>query len=273
MKLSCLPVSYFRLITAGKMSLADWAREGASLGLDAVDISILLLADRTQGTLRRVRREIEREGIRLQSASTYPDFTHPDAGERQRQLGQFRSDLGTLAEVGVRSVRITAGQAHPGLDTELSVRRVIESFEQAVPWAQSLGLELLFENHSWPGAWQYPDFGFPTENFLRLARELRAMPIGIQFDTANTIAWGDDPLPVLEQVIDRVRSVHAADTRSRGKLEPAVIGTGLVPFPAIFGRLKASGYDSWVSIEEASGTGREGVAAAARFVREAWAAA
>ena len=271
MKLSCLPVSYFRLITSGKMSLADWAREGASLGLDAVDISILLLPGRDQGSLRRVRREIENEGIRLCGASTYPDFTHPDDAERRRQLAQFRADLGALAEVGTRFVRITAGQAHPGLDTEQSVGRVIASFEQAVPWARSLGLELVFENHSWPGVWEHPDFGFPTEIFLRLARELRPTSIGIQFDTANPIAWGDDPLPVLEEVIDRVRVVHAADTRTRGRLEPAVIGTGLVPFPALFGRLKASGYDSWVSIEEASGTGREGVASAVRFVREAWA--
>ncbi len=121
-----------------------------------------------------------------------------------------------------------------------------------------------------PGVWQYPDFDFPTEIFLRLAESLRDTPIFIQFDTANPIAFGDDPLPILEKVIDRVRVVHASDTKARGRLEPTVIGTGLVPFDSLFGRLKEFGYDHWVNIEEASGTGPQGVAAAVEFVRSAW---
>jgi sugar phosphate isomerase/epimerase len=238
--------------------------------LDAVDISILLLQSREPAYLGRVRREIEQEGIGLCEASTYPDFTHPDAGERKRQLEQFRIDLEALATVGVRLVRITAGQAHPGLDVEVSIGRVIDGFQRAAAWARSCGLQLVFENHSKPGVWQHPDFGFPTTIFLRLADLLRGTPIHIQFDSANPIAYGDDPLPILDQVIDRVRVVHAADTRTRGKLEPTVIGTGLVPFDDIFGRLKSAGYDHWVSIEEASGTGAPGVAAAVEFVRTAW---
>jgi hypothetical protein len=40
MKLSCLPVSFFSDIIEGRMTLGEWARIGASLGLDAVDFSI-----------------------------------------------------------------------------------------------------------------------------------------------------------------------------------------------------------------------------------------
>jgi sugar phosphate isomerase/epimerase len=67
-----------------------------------------------------------------------------------------------------------------------------------------------------------------------------------------------------------VRVVHASDTRVRGRLEPTIIGSGLVPFDRLFGRLKAFGYDHWVSIEEASGTGPQGVASAVEYVRSAW---
>jgi hypothetical protein len=41
MKLSCLPVSFFSDITEGSMSVFEWAQMGASIGLDAIDISIL----------------------------------------------------------------------------------------------------------------------------------------------------------------------------------------------------------------------------------------
>ncbi len=270
MRLSCLPVSYFKRIVSGQMSLGEWAREGAALGLEAIDVSILFLQSREPGYLGRLRREVEQEGIRICEATTYPDFTHPDPDERTRQVEQYRLDLEALAGIGARVVRITAGQAHPGLDTETGIERVTAAFHQAAAWARSCGLQLVFENHSRPGVWQHSDFGFPTEIFLRLAESLRDSPIFIQFDTANPIAFGDDPLPILEKVIDRVRVVHASDTRVRGRLEPTVIGTGLVPFDGLFGRLKAFGYDHWVSIEEASGTGPQGVAAAVQFVRSAW---
>ena len=273
MKLSCLPVSYFPRLMSGEMSLGDWAREGKALGLDAVDISVLFLKDRDAGYLRGLRRQVEQAGIPLCGASTYPDFTHPDPEERKRQLALLGADLDALCNLGVRIVRVTAGQAHPGLDTEAGIGLVLAAFEQALPWAQSLGLQLVFENHSKPSVWRHPDFGFPTDIFLRLAERLRGTDIRIQFDTANPIAYGDDPLPILERVIERVEVVHAADTRVSGRLEPAVIGTGLVPFDRVFGRLKESGFAGWVSIEEASGTGHEGVAAAVDFIRAAWARA
>ena len=47
MKLSCLPVSFFAEIIDGRMPVADWARMGADLGLDAIDLSILFVPDRS----------------------------------------------------------------------------------------------------------------------------------------------------------------------------------------------------------------------------------
>ena len=75
---------------------------------------------------------------------------------------------------------------------------------------------------------------------------------------------------LLKQVLHRVVCVHAADTRTRGTLEPVLIGTGLVPFVEIFATLKRAGFDGWICIEEASGMGRAGVEAAANYVRRAW---
>ena len=45
MRLSCLPVSYFGQIIGGAMSVGQWAREAAELGLDAIDLSILFALD------------------------------------------------------------------------------------------------------------------------------------------------------------------------------------------------------------------------------------
>ena len=97
--------------------------------------------------------------------------------------------------------------------------------------------------------------------------------VGINFDTANIIAYGADPIPVLKKVVDRVVTVHAADTSTKGALTPPVVGTGLVPFKEIFSILKASGFDNYICIEEWSNSGLEGIATSIANIRKLWASA
>ena len=86
MKLSCLPVSFFSDIIEGRMSVFEWAEMGASLGLDAIDISILFTPDHTPQTLAQIRQDVASIGMRILMVTSYPDFTHPDAAQREREL-------------------------------------------------------------------------------------------------------------------------------------------------------------------------------------------
>ncbi len=136
-----------------------------------------------------------------------------------------------------------------------------------------LGVKLVYENHAKPGAWTYTDYSQPPEIFLRIARGTAHSGIGINFDTGNAAAFAADPVALLDQVIDRVVSVHAADTAARGELRHVALGTGVTPYAALFGRLHQAGWDGWICMEEASCQGVAGVAAAADFVRRTWAQA
>ena len=80
----------------------------------------------------------------------------------------------------------------------------------------------------------------------------------------------DDPVAVLEQVIDRLGAVHLSDIQRRGAFEPAVVGTGAAPLHALLGRIRSAGFDGWISIEEASRTGDEGFRRAVEFADRAW---
>jgi len=270
MKLSCLPVSYFRDIIEGRMSLGQWASQAVRLGLNAIDVSILFFRNHEPGYVGTARNEIEAEGMRVAVLNTYPDFTHPDEKEREKQIAQCRKDIETAGQIGAGMVRITAGQAHPGLQREEGISRAVQAITGLVDTARNAGVVIVYENHSKPGVWEYPDFSHPTDIFLEIAGALDGTPVRILFDTANAPAYGDDPIPLLKKVIDRVACVHAADIKSFGALEPVVIGTGIVPFRRIFMMLQDAGYDGWISIEEASGCGEMGVEQAVRFVRNTW---
>ncbi|MDO9464422.1 MAG: sugar phosphate isomerase/epimerase family protein [bacterium] len=270
MKLSCLPVSYFKEIINGDMSIGEWAHQAATIGLDAIDISIILFKNRSTAYLKKMREEIEDAGMHIAVMNTYPDFTHPDPVERKRQLVQLKRDIASANVLGAEMVRVTAGQAHPQTNRKQGIAWAIEGLMGAVDTSEREGVKLVFENHSKPGAWEYYDFCYPPDIFLEIAGRLTDTPIRILFDTANPVAYGHDPLSVLHQVIDQLLCVHAADTQTQGVFKPVLIGTGAVPFSDIFSVLKQSGYDGWISIEEASGLGETGVVEAVKFVRRAW---
>lgn len=270
MKLSCLPVSFFPDFQEGRLGIREWAAIAREEGLDAIDLSVMHVQNHTPRYLSKLSDDLERERMPITMITTYPDFTHPDRRQREREMEYARCDVAAAAQLGARYLRILAGQAHPETRAADGISWVVESFHRLDEAAARHGVMLLFENHSKPGAWERDDFSHPTGIFLEIVGRTTDTGIRINFDTANTLAFGDDPLPVLEQVIGRVETVHAADTARRGALEPVVLGTGAVPFDAIFARLKKAGFDGWICIEEASRTGRPGISAAVRFVRNAW---
>jgi len=48
------------------------------------------------------------------------------------------------------------------------------------------------------------------------------------------------------------------------------VGTGVAPVREIFAMLHRTGFDSWISVEEASKTGEAGFQRAIPYVKELW---
>jgi len=273
MKVSCIPVSFFHEIVNGKITIKEWARIGAELSLDAIDLSIVFLKNHTPVYIRQIRNDIESEGMSITMITTYPDFSHPDPIQREREMEYLRHDIALASNLGARYLRILAGQAHPETKIKEGIKWVIENFKKVSSMGDKFNIKLVYENHSKPGSWRYIDFSHPTEIFLKIAEGINDTSIGINFDTANIIAYGDEPIPVLKQVMDRVVTIHAADTSTKGKLNHVILGNGLVPFKEIFSLLKQSKFDGWICIEEGSNTGKDGIKKAISFVKKTWAIA
>ncbi len=273
MKLSCLPVSFFEAIISGKMTVGDWARMGASLRLDAIDLSILFIPDRTAAAVAALRDQIGSAGMSVAMVTSYPDFTHPDAAQRARELEAEVEVIETARRLGAPLVRVTAGQAHPQTGEAEGIAWAVDGLCCLAERVRGSGVRLVYENHAKPGAWQYADFSQPPDIFLEVARQTAGAGIGINFDTGNAASFAEDPVGLLEAVVNRVVSVHASDSSTRGALNHCLLGTGITPYRQLFQCLKQHGWDGWICMEEASQLGREGVERAACFVRETWKAA
>lgn len=257
--LSCLPVSLFPELISGTSSIERWANYAAELGLDAFDISILFVRDRTPRGISQLRAQVEASGLPLAMVATYPDFTVPDRICWEREVKKAISDIAVATELGAQYVRITAGQYYPERPVDLEIDQICAAFGECAEYAQRWGVRLLWENHSKPGAWDHIDFDFDEERFLRLYERLKGGPVMLNYDIANAYLLGCGP-ELLKMCFTDVASIHINDVASVEPLCFTGVGKGRAPILQTFQFLIENGYRGHYAIEEASGNGWRGVA-------------
>ena len=270
MKFSTLPVSFYADFAAGRRTLGEWFRFAAELGLDGADISVAHLENLSETYLDQLRQEAVNAGIQIAMVVTYSDFTHPNADERARQLGEVRNYIDAAARLGAPYVRVTAGQRHPGVERAEGIVWAVAGLTGCLEYAAQMEVTLTYENHTKGSVWQYYDFSQPAEIFLEIMHRTEGSTLRLLYDTANTLGSGDDPLAVLAEVKDRIDVVHVNDIRRAGHFEPCVVGTGVAPIEEIFEVLAESHFDGWISVEEAGNQGEEGFRQAIPFVKNLW---
>lgn len=270
MKLSCLPVSLYPDLTSGRRTLGDWFRFARALGLDGADLSVAHVTSRQVSYLDGLRAEAEDAGVQIVMLATYSDWTHPDPAERKRQLDDIRAWIAAAARMGVSSMRLTAGQAHPNVDEEEGLGWAVDGLTACLDDAAAAGVRLLYENHVRGAFWSFNDFTQPAARFLEVVRRTAGSDLQLLFDTANCLALNEDPLAVLRQVRERVGAVHLSDIRQAGTFEPVVLGTGVAPIVELLRTLVTGGFDGWLSIEEASRTGEDGFHKAVSYADRSW---
>jgi sugar phosphate isomerase/epimerase len=270
MKMSCLPVSLYPELTAKQRTLPDWFKLAADLGLDGADLSVVHLESIDPPYLRGLRKQAEALGIRIAMVVTYADFTHPEAAERANQVRSVSRYIKVAKALDAEFLRVTAGQAHPGLERETAIDWAVAGLTLCLDDAEKAGVTLCYENHTKGYAWTYFDFSQPAEIFLEIIRRTEGTGLRLLYDTANTLATGDDPLAVLEQVKHRVSMIHVNDIARAGYYEPVLLGEGVAPIVPQFRILANAGFDGWISVEEASKRGEEGFRKAIPYAEAAW---
>jgi sugar phosphate isomerase/epimerase len=274
MLVSCIPATYFMDLVQGRMALEAWVDLAAALGLDGLDFGQAWFRDTSPATVTALRKRVEDRGLQACMLTCAPDFPHPERAGRQATLDEMLRMIDLAHALGAPLIRVTAGQAHPSVSREQGVAWVCEGMRALLPAAAAAGVTLAYENHTKASVWQYRDFSEPSAIFLDIVRGMEGTALGVNFDTANPLVHGEEPLPLLRQVAHRVVSVHANDLRTPGQFDFCVVGQGVVPYAEIFGYLKRTAeFDGWISVEEFSKTGEQGFREAIGFVRDAWAAA
>jgi sugar phosphate isomerase/epimerase len=293
-KLAVFPKGFFQALVTRRMPLHRWLELAATLDVDGVELYPTFLESYQARHLAGLADRIASLGLEMPMLCHSPDFTHPDAAERRRQVEFTLRMIEVTRALGGRFCRVLSGQRHPEVGEEQGIGWVVESIEALLPAAEAAGVVLTIENHYKDGTWEYPEFAQSRERFLRILREVPSPWLKVQYDPSNAVVAGIDAYELLDEVVERVATMHASDRYLEGGtvsdlqrldadplhgyaklLRHGVIGEGFNDFDRIFATLAAAGFDGWVSIEDGEGDtveeGMENLRRSADFLRGAMA--
>lgn len=268
-KIAAFPKAYMQaLCKDGTMTVVEWLDLAAQLDVQGVEWYAGFLEMKDKANWAPFREAAEARGLTIPMFCCSPDFTHPDAAFREREIAKQKEWIDMTHTLGGGYTRVLSGQRRPELTMEQGVELAAQCIEACLPYAAERGITLILENHYKDDFWDYPEFAQKMDVYCALVDRVQHPNFGVNYDPSNAYLAGDDPLELLRRVSSRVVSMHASDRYlSEGTLEDlrkeeggaqgyakrlrhGEIGKGLNDYDAIFTELKRVGFDGWISIED-----------------------
>jgi sugar phosphate isomerase/epimerase len=267
-RISVFPKCWFDDFVAGTRDYVAWLREAPSLGGEGVEHYDGFLRSFSPADVDPVVAALAETGQPTSLVCFSPDFTHPDAVERARQVQRQRAAIDLTLRLGGRHCRTLSGQRYPGMTRAEGIARTLDGLARSIEYADQLGVVLCMENHYKDGTWKYPEFAQPEDIFLEIIERIDSPAFGVQYDPSNATVGGFDPVAFLEKVKHRVVSMHASDrylapgatlddlkaadgaAGYSALLKHGETGQGMNDYDAIFRILAGVGFAGWISIED-----------------------
>ena len=266
-RISVFPKFAFDQLVAREMSFEQWIRDAAELGGEGIEHYDAFFPSLEAADVERVQRLIEQTGQVTSMICFSPDFTHPDAAERLRQVERQKAAIDLTVRLGAKHCRTLSGQRYPELSRADGIARTVAGIKRSLEYAERRGVVLCMENHYKDGTWRYPEFAQPEDIFLEIIGQIDSAHFGVQYDPSNAFVGGFDPVRFLEKVRHRVVTMHASDrylapgatlddlkqgdgaTGYAAALKHGETGKGLNDYDAIFRILAGAGFNGWISVE------------------------
>jgi sugar phosphate isomerase/epimerase len=267
-RISVFPKCYFDRLCRGEMDYGSWIRSASTLGAEGLEHYDGFFRSLAPADVDPAISVMAETGQVSSMLCFSPDFTHPDAGERTRQIERQHAAIDLAVRLGTRFCRTLSGQRRPDLTRREGVARTVDGLCRSVEYAERRDVVLCLENHYKDGTWRHPEFAQAEDLFLEILDRVESPHLGVQYDPSNAVVGGYDPIRFLEKVLPRVVTVHASDRylapgttieelrESDGtigysdKLRHGEIGQGLIDYDAIFRRLAGARFDGWISVED-----------------------
>ena len=155
-KLGVRSWSFRMYLPDGGMTVEQFMRTAAEMGLEGVEILARHFPDMEEETANGYQRYARHLGIRIEAYALENDYAFLDAAVRQGELENTYHWIRLAAASGVPYLKIFTGDTDPAASYEEQRGWVIQCLKKAADYAQAYGVTILVENHS-PICFTYPE--------------------------------------------------------------------------------------------------------------------
>lgn len=212
---------------------------------------------------QRAARAADAEGVPIVALTPYTTAINSlDDSAWREAIDEFHACIDAAHTVGAKRIRVYAGSWHPGdLDHAAHWDRLRTALSELAPVAEQAGTVLCVENH----------FGTMTQTAAetaRLVREIGLPGVRVLYDQTNLTFTHDETWQEAFAVQgDLISHVHVKDlvfkdpdapfrASDTARVKPEeravmsrVVGSGILPWPAILSELIRRGYDDILALE------------------------
>ncbi|HEY5747878.1 MAG TPA: sugar phosphate isomerase/epimerase family protein, partial [Chryseolinea sp.] len=211
-KLAAFPKAFMQaLCKDGTMKVSEWIQLASALDIDGLEWYAGFLEMEKESNWPLFRRQVEDLGKVIPMMCCSPDFTHPDATFRSKEISKQKRWIDMTHTLGGSFCRVLSGQRRPELSIDEGVKLAADCIEECLPYAEQGNITLIIENHYKDDFWEYPEFAQKMDVFCKLVDRIHHPNFGVNYDPSNTFLAGEDPLELLYRVSDRVVTMHASD--------------------------------------------------------------
>jgi len=224
-----------------KLSMADFLRESAEAGYDAVELSLRqdspLSVDASEAEIAAVVAQAQELGLAIESLTiNHCTGNLLDSGEaRERSIAETRDGLKLAAALGAPCALHTLGSFGPDLYYDDAYRNAVAALKELAGTAEELGVALAVE-FVWNG------FLFSPLEMRDFLDEVGSKYVGFYFDPGNMAVF-QFPHHWVRIVGPHIKRVHLKDWQGRalnGGWTPLLEGG--VDFAAMMRELRDAGY-------------------------------
>lgn len=229
-------------------AIPDYFAAAAEIGLPLVELNAHpgapkhLSHEPDPGALAGVRTMAEDAGVSILCVAGRNDFATSDRAARAEHLRNAHWFVDAAAELGAPLVRLLSGEHRNDAPDEAVYPRLHQAFNTVGAHAEQCGVTIVIENHGGPTA--------TGQRVVRLMEGVESPAVGLNFDPANFLNQGTDPLMALRWTRPWVRYSHWKDVCWTDD-GPAfcAFGEGEIQWSPIIDQLLHTGYRGYFGIE------------------------
>ena len=221
----------------------DQALEGiAAAGFKYVELSAVkgwtehVMPDMSDKQLDAVKSKMKQLGLKAIALSAHANIMDDE------RLKDFEESIELAKKLDCEYIVTSAGEAHFGKDEFVQDDLVIRNIKKILPKLEQMGVKMVLETHGQYGT---------GEALYAVTQEINSPWVGICFDTANVILYGDNlPLDDAKTCVEDIKYIHLKDKVGIDKTWnfPGT-GNGELDLAGFMEYMEQSGYTGHYSIE------------------------